>query len=193
MTDLHVANELPADQPGAHSAEQEDGENTGGAYLDAATLKPDQQTAFALLTEICAATGQDVSPYVTAVQGVYMHVELVGADARATWGRMGQSLDALQMLTNMILSRRVGSDVRLMLDADSYRERRAETLRGIAQDYAREVKERNQEAEMDPLPAHERRIIHSALVDDPDISTYSEGDEPHRRIVIAPRRAGSGE
>ena len=49
---------------------------------------------------------------------------------------MGQSLDALQMLTNMILSRRVGSDVRLMLDADSYRERRAETLRGIAQDYA---------------------------------------------------------
>jgi len=74
-----------------------------------------------------------------------------------------------------------------MLDADNYRERRAETLCSIAQDYAREVKDRNQEAEMDPLPAHERRIIHSALIDDPDIRTYSEGDEPHRHIVIAPR------
>ena len=48
------------------------------------------------------------------------------------------------------------------------------------------MKERNQEAELEPLPAHERRIIHSALSDDPDISTYSEGDEPHRRIVISP-------
>ena len=187
MTDLHVANELPANPLDAAGTEHDGGSDESSAYLDPATLKPDQQTAFGLLTEICAATGQDVHPRVTAVQGVYMHVELAGADARTTWGRMGQSLDALQMLTNMILSRRVGSDVRLMLDADNYRERRAEILRGIAQDFAREVKERNQEAEMDPLPAHERRIIHSALVDDPDISTYSEGDEPHRRIVIAPR------
>ena len=181
MTDMHTAENLPFREDGADEEETAPG-------IDPATLKPDQQTAFALMQEICAATGQNIQPVVRSVQGVYMHVEMAGEDVRATWGRMGQSLDALQMLVNMILSRRVGSDVRLMLDADNYRERRAETLRGIAQDYAREVKERNQEAEMDPLPAHERRIIHSALVDDPDISTYSEGDEPHRRIVIAPRK-----
>ena len=184
MSDLHAAENLPAEND---SVERDAEEETGGG-IEPSTLKPDQQTAFALMQEICAAAGQDIHPVVRSVQGVYMHVEMAGGDVEATWGRMGQSLDALQMLANMILSRRVGSDVRLMLDADNYRERRAETLRGIAQEYAREVKERNQEAEMDPLPAHERRIIHSALVDDPDISTYSEGDEPHRRIVIAPRR-----
>ena len=177
MTDLHDADSLP-----------DAGESASQAGIDPATLRPDQQTGFALMQEICAAIGQDTRPVVTAVQGAYMHVALVGSDVAATWGRMGQSLDALQMLANMILSRQVGSDVRLMLDADNYRERRADTLRGIAQEYAREVKERNEEAEMEPLPAHERRIIHSALVDDPDIETYSEGDEPHRRIVISPRR-----
>ena len=146
MTDLRVADNLPAEETsGANMAQEE--EEPG---IDPATLKPDQQTAYTLMEGICASTGQGVRPRVRAIQGVYMHVDLVGDDVRATWGRMGQSLDALQMLANMILSRRVGSDVRLMLDADNYRERRAETLRGIAQEYAREVKDRNQEAEMDP-------------------------------------------
>jgi spoIIIJ-associated protein len=99
---------------------------------------------------------------------------------------MGQGLDALQLLCNMILPRHMETDVRLMLDAEGYRGRRAESLRQRAVDLAKEVKERNQEAELEPLPAHERRIIHAALSDDPDVSTYSEGDEPHRRIVISP-------
>lgn len=176
MTDLDTAQPL------------EETQASSTMEIDPATLKPDQQTAFMLMLEICEATRQQIRPVVRKIQGVYMHIDLVGDDVRATWGRMGQSLDALQMLANMILSRRVGSDVRLMLDADNYRERRAEVLRNIALDYAHEVKSRNEEAEMDPLPAHERRIIHSVLVDDPDIETYSEGDEPHRRIVIAPRK-----
>ena len=57
-----------------------------------------------------------------------------------------------------------------------------------ARELANEVKARNQEAELEPLPAHERRIIHTALADDPDVSTYSEGDEPHRRVIISPRK-----
>jgi spoIIIJ-associated protein len=99
---------------------------------------------------------------------------------------MGQGLDALQMLFNMILPRGATSDVRLMLDAEGYRERRANSLRQRALDLAAEVKERNQEAELEPLPSHERRIIHSALSEDPAVSTYSEGDEPYRRVVISP-------
>lgn len=186
MTD--AADNLPFEQSNSKQEEQDNGGATTETEIAPETLKPDQRTAFKLMQEICVATKQQVSPRILSVQGVYMHIDLVGEDVRGTWGRMGQSLDALQMLANMILSRRVGSDVRLMLDADNYRERRAETLRAIAHDYADEVKARNQEAEMDPLPAHERRIIHSALVDDPDIETYSEGDEPHRRIVIAPRK-----
>jgi len=188
MTDLDTAENQPAASSSSYENAPTEQEEQDSGEIAPETLKPDQRIAFELMYEICESTRQQIRPVVRKVQGVYMHIELVGEDVRATWGRMGQSLDALQMLANMILSRRVGSDVRLMLDADSYRERRAEVLRDIALDYAREVKERNEEAEMDPLPAHERRIIHSVLVDDPDIETYSEGDEPNRRIVIAPRK-----
>ena len=90
MTDLHVANELPADPDGATARNRKTAAgDEAGAYLDPATLKPDQQTAFALLTEICAATGQDVHPRVTAVQGVYMHVELVGRGCADDMGPHG--------------------------------------------------------------------------------------------------------
>jgi spoIIIJ-associated protein len=155
--------------------------------MDLSTLSADEQTALAFMEEVCAATGQAVRPVVRTTQGHYLHIDLVGDDVRATWGRMGQSLDALQFLCNLILSRRISSDVRIVLDADNYRERRAELLQQRAMDLANEVKSRREEAELEPLPAHERRIIHSALADDPDIRTYSEGDEPDRRVVISPR------
>lgn len=150
-------------------------------------LGSDEQTAMTLMQEICASTGQDVQPVVRERQGSYLHIDLVGGDVRATWGRLGQSLDALQFLCNLILSRRVASDIRLVLDADNYRQRRADLLRQRALDLAAEVKARREEAELEPLPSHERRIIHSALADDPDIRTYSEGDDPDRRVVISPR------
>lgn len=154
----------------------------------ASELTPAQQAGLKLMGEVCVASGLDVHPEVRSIQGPYLHIDLAGPDARATWGRMGQSLDALQFLCNLILSHRVGSDVRLVLDADDYRERRAEALRTKAMELAREVKARNEEAELEPLPAHERRIIHTALVDDPEVSTYSEGEDPDRRVIIAPKR-----
>lgn len=163
-------------------------EPEGSGGIEIAALNEDQQTALNLMNDVCAASGMDCHPVVTGLQGPYLHIELTGSDVRATWGRMGQSLDALQFLCNLILSHRIGSDVRIVLDADNYRERRSEALRQKALELAREVKARNEEAELEPLPAHERRIIHTALADDPDVSTYSEGDEPDRRIVITPRR-----
>ena len=173
---------MPEGQPAPEGAE----ETTPVA--DAATLDPDHRAALELMEEICASTGQEVRPVVHALQPPYMYVELVGEDVRMTWGRMGHSLDALQLLANMILARRVETDIRMILDADGYRERRAEALRERAREIAKEVKLRNEEAELEPLPPHERRIIHTALADDPDIRTYSEGDEPGRRVVISPRR-----
>lgn len=160
----------------------------GAPEIEVETLNADQRAGLTLLEEICASTGQDVRPVVRSAQPPYLQVELVGEDVRMTWGRMGQALDALQFLANLILARRVDSDVRLMLDADGYRERRADSLRQRAIELANEVKARNEEAELEPLPAHERRIIHTVLADDPDIETYSEGDEPGRRVVISPRR-----
>jgi len=149
-------------------------------------LSTDQRRAFDLVQGMCEASGMDAHAVVRSAQKPYLHIELMGSDIQSTFARMGQGLDALQLLFNIVLPRHVDSEVRLMLHAEGYRGRRAEALRIRAVDLAREVKERNQEAELEPLPAHERRIIHAALSDDPDVSTYSEGDEPHRRIVISP-------
>ena len=151
------------------------------------TLNPDQRAALTFIQELCAASGLGAQAVVRSAQKPYLQIEIVGENVRQTWGRQGQTLDALQFLCNTVLAHRISSDVRLMLDAEGYRARRAATLIERARDLAREVRERNQEAELEPLPAHERRIIHNALIDEPGIMTYSEGDEPDRRIVIAPR------
>jgi spoIIIJ-associated protein len=153
------------------------------------SLNDDQQIAYTLVHEFCAASGLGAHAVVRAVHKPYISIEILGGDVRITLGKMGQGLDALQFLLNTIIMRRVGSDTRLLLDAEGYRERRAEALRLRARELADEVKLRKEEAELEPLPAHERRIIHAALADDPEISTYSEGDEPARRVVIAPRVA----
>ena len=158
------------------------------SVVDVATLNADQRIALQLMEEICASSGMGAHAVVRSIHKPYMDIEMLGEEVKNSWGRMGQSLDALQFLANTILSRRVATDVRLLLDAEGYRERRSESLKQKALELAEEVKSRNQEAELEPLPAHERRIIHAVLADDPDISTYSEGDEPGRRVVISPRR-----
>jgi spoIIIJ-associated protein len=146
-----------------------------------------EQAALEILEEICRAMEMDIRPEPREFHDPYLDVELVGEDAAAAFGRFGKRLDALQYLANLIIGRQTDSDVRLVLDADGYRARRTETLRQLALDYAAEVKSRQQECELDPLPAHERRIIHNTLADDLEIRTYSEGEEPDRRVIIAPR------
>ncbi len=162
-------------------------ESRSAEVISAEDLNVDQRMALTFIQELCAASGLGAEAVVRSAEKPYLQIEIVGEDVRQTWGRQGQTLDALQFLCNTALAHRLSSEVRLMLDAEGYRARRAATLIERAQDLAREVKERNQEAELEPLPAHERRIIHNALADDPDIMTYSEGDDTNRHIVIAPR------
>ncbi|HEY3415095.1 MAG TPA: RNA-binding cell elongation regulator Jag/EloR [Armatimonadota bacterium] len=116
-------------------------------------------------------------------------VELVleGPDAPALIGKQGATLNALQYLVGLMLAREIHQRLRVTVDAESYRARRAETLIKMAKDLAAQVREHNQEAVMDPLNAAERRIVHTALVEEPGISTYSEGEDPDRRVVISPK------
>ncbi len=169
------------------AANQEDGKaDADQPELEPDDLNADQRRAYDFVQGLCEASGLAARAVVRSAQRPYLNIELMGADIETTFARMGPGIDALQLLCNMILPRHMATDVRLVLDAEGYRARRADSLRQRALDLASEVKERNQEAELEPLPAHERRIIHAALSEDPDISTYSEGDEPHRRIVISP-------
>lgn len=152
----------------------------------------DAQLILETLESVCSATGLSLAPVLTRAEGPYVEVDIQGDDAQEVFGEGGRVLDAFQYLTNLMTSRKNRQCARVLLDTCGYRVRRAALLRTTAQEYAAQVKELQQECEMDPLPPHERRIVHQVLSEDPDITTYSEGEEPDRRIIIAPRETAEG-
>jgi spoIIIJ-associated protein len=112
-----------------------------------------------------------------------------GPEMGVVIGKHGATINALQYLTGLIVQKRSGERLRLVIDAEGYRSRREQALRDMAHTYAQRVKETGHEAVLDALQSYERRIIHTCLADDPDVFTYSEGEEPDRRVVISPREA----
>ncbi|MBT9174889.1 MAG: hypothetical protein DDT22_00554 [candidate division WS2 bacterium] len=104
-------------------------------------------------------------------------------------GKRGQTLNALQYLLNVAYHRRFpGDDCRIVLDVEDYRLKREETLRTLALNQAKKVTRYSQEVVLEPMTAQERRIIHTALQDNEAVSTFSQGEEPFRKVVIAPKR-----
>jgi spoIIIJ-associated protein len=113
-----------------------------------------------------------------------------GHDLGVLIGRHGQMIDSLQYLANAIAHRTVGEDRRrIVIDAAGYRARRATTLESLARRTAEQASATGNRVELEPMSAVERRIVHEALKDDPEVSTVSEGTEPHRFVVVIPRRA----
>lgn len=140
----------------------------------------------ALVRELLDSAKLNVSAHVGSIAGKYVNVTLDGKDVAFIVGKHGEVLNALQYLVNIIASRRVERGIRVTLDGNDYRRRREEALTQLAQKIAEQVKERGEEAVLDALPAFERRIVHKALGEIDGITTYSEGEEPNRRVVIAP-------
>ena len=108
-------------------------------------------------------------------------------------GRRGQTLDALQYLLNLVANKGDGEKERIILDAEDYRRKREETLRDLAFRLADKVKKSGRRVQLEPMNAHERRIIHHALQEDMFVKTFSEGDEPSRQVVIAPKDDSRGD
>src|SRR5437764_11270166 len=113
----------------------ESGSAREAEVVSAETLDARETEALGILREICGVCGLEISAEPRSRHSPYLDVELVGDDAGATFGRNGQSLDSLQYLTNLIIGRRVGADVRFILDADGYRARREQTLIELAQEF----------------------------------------------------------
>jgi spoIIIJ-associated protein len=105
-------------------------------------------------------------------------------------GRHGQTIDAVQHLAQRIVFPDGPSSVRVVIDANGYRDRRADVLRGEADDAADEAIRLGRAVELDPLPSFERRIVHEYLRDRDDVETHSEGEEPHRYLVVTPLEGG---
>jgi spoIIIJ-associated protein len=117
-----------------------------------------------------------------------VHLEMTGEDLALLIGRYGATLDALQLLTAAAANRSAPQGAHVILDAEDYRARRRASLEKLARATAAKVRRTRREVVLPNLPAHERRIIHLALRDDPDVITYSEGEGNQRRLIIAPKR-----
>ncbi len=111
-------------------------------------------------------------------------LNLRGDDLGVLIGKHGQTLDALQYLTNLAANRDANERSRIILDVEDYRKRRAETLSRLAMRLADKVKRRGERVVLEPMSPQERKIIHMALQNDNRIVTYSEGEEPYRKVVI---------
>jgi spoIIIJ-associated protein len=105
-------------------------------------------------------------------------------------GRRGETLAALQLLVNLIVSHRTRHRMRIIVDAENYRERREENLRSLALRVAQQVRNYRRSIALEAMPPHERRIVHIALSDSNDISTESIGEGEERRVVISLKRPG---
>jgi spoIIIJ-associated protein len=101
-------------------------------------------------------------------------------------GKRGQTIDALQLLCYQAAFRGMRERKRVVVDAAGYRQRRRETLQSRADRAAEQALSSKQVVEMDPMSAQERRVVHERLKERAGVETYSEGDEPHRCVVVAP-------
>ena len=114
-------------------------------------------------------------------------IDLAGEDSGLLIGRRGQTLQALQFLVNLIV-RKQFEGVRVVLDVENYRQRREFQLRDMATKVAARVTQTNRSITLEPMPPADRRIIHTSLTDNPDVSTESTGEGEGRKVTIMPKR-----
>ena len=112
-------------------------------------------------------------------------MRLQGQDLGAIIGRRGETLDAIQQLTNYAINHGQSKRVRIHVDAEGYRSKREEALQRLAVKVAGKVVKYRKNMTLEPMNAYERHVIHTALQDYPNVTTYSTGVEPNRRTVVA--------
>lgn len=154
---------------------------------DAVSLLEQEKRARKFLEDVFAAMKIEVELQRSETEeGILFQIE--GESLGILIGKHGQTLDALQYLTNLAANRGVaGERLHVQLDIEGYRARREETLTRLAGHLAEKACRIGQEIHLEPMNRHERKIIHMALQDSRKVSTYSAGDEPRRYVVIVPR------
>ena len=129
--------------------------------------------------------GSDAVPHAYKLDEESYRADLVGGDAGLLIGRRGDTLDAIQYLTGYAINREREKRLRISVDAGDYRLKREESLRQLANKMAAKAVKYRRNFTLEPMNAYERHIIHAALQDYPEVTTFSTGTEPHRRIVVA--------
>ena len=143
-------------------------------------------TAEDFLKKVCSNMGIEATFEVSCErEESLINVNIVGNDMGLLIGKRGQTLDSLQYLTSLVVNKESGTYFKVKIDTENYRARRKETLENLARNIASKVKKTRKPVSLEPMNPYERRIIHSALQNDKMVETYSEGEEPNRKVVIA--------
>jgi len=145
-----------------------------------------ENTALRFLSQILEHMGMNVEIEVTMKER-QIYINLKGNNMGLLIGKRGQTLDSLQYLVNLVVNKGDQQYTGVMLDTENYRKRRRDTLESLAFNLAKKARLTRRPVVLEPMNPYERRIIHAALQNDRQVSTYSEGDEPFRNVVIVPK------
>ena len=149
-----------------------------------------EEDAKSFLQNVTLAMGMAVEVVVKMDEENHcMDIDLSGDEMGVLIGKRGQTLDALQYLTNLAVNKNAEEYFKIKVDTEDYRKRRKDTLEGLAKNIAFKVKRTKKSVALEPMNPYERRIIHSALQGDRYVSTHSEGEDPFRHVVIALKRS----
>ena len=145
-------------------------------------------TAEKFLKEVFDSMNIEAEMESELVDNKQLKINIKGNEMGVIIGKRGQTLDSLQYLTNLVINKGESPYISVTLNTESYRERRKETLESLAFNLAKKAKHLRKNVILEPMNPYERRIIHSTLQNDRYVTTYSEGTEPHRYVVISPKK-----
>ena len=140
---------------------------------EALTFLKDVTEKMGLSLDFKLKTGNDV-----------VYIEMNGKDSGTVIGKRGQTLDAIQYLTSLVVNRESEKYIKVVIDAENYRAKRQKTLEQLANRLASKVIKTKRYVRLEPMNPYERKIIHATLQKNPNIITRSEGEEPYRRVII---------
>ena len=143
----------------------------------------EEHEALTFLKDITGKMGLDLD-FNARVGEDLVYVEMSGKDSRTVIGKRGQTLDAIQYLTSLVVNREKEKYTKVVVDAENYRAKRERTLEQLANRLAAKVVKTRKHIRLEPMNPYERKVIHATLQKNPNITTRSEGEEPYRRVVI---------
>ena len=143
----------------------------------------DNHEALAFLKEITEKMGLALNFHAKAGEDI-VYLEMDGKDSGTIIGKRGQTLDAIQYLTSLVVNKDSEKYIKVVIDAENYRAKRQKTLEQLANRLAAKVVKTKKYVRLEPMNPYERKIIHATLQKNPNIITRSEGEEPYRRVII---------
>lgn len=157
------------------------------------TLKYDPaREAKRFIREVSTAMGLDVA-VAAELNEKTLSIDLKGANIGVLIGKHGQTLDSLQYLTNLVVNKNKETYVNVLLDTENYRAKRKETLEVLAKNMGKKVRQTRRSVRLEPMSPSERRVIHATLQNERQITTFSEGVEPFRNVVISFKRESNAQ